>query len=1397
LASVPLGNGSTVIPALGLLAAGQLSVRTSTACMDRRVYGLRESDRSKRLACLGVKKKVLVTHANRCMNLRSGEVSEGVIEAINHPRCSRPLSRTTHTPLTTSGGPQARNNRNQYRGRQRTPIGSSPLGFGRHGHISHPSRSGRISRGNGPLQGRMSQRHFSDSSAQALTSQGSPGLNHILEPSHCGHYGPGIREYLHRQELHGLGQSTGTASYRTGGERSRRHGTSGSEHIICPPMRTAESPGRRFHTFDSRNNVTQGAVGCGRHGPADTATQLSSTEQPHSRRMLAVNHVQTAANQEEVVKYRKRVASRMLASKNVRACDRTDSREDGKVKRNKTGNLSKTSAVSPRSRCPSHRLHQHHQDEEQYSKLQGRVRNHDSPLHLAEHCEIVRGHFTQHRDSQDDKSLLESSSHTSCFAGWRHRELGKPVHELTEPSRNVTSVSSTVKSPCRLRHKCNQGTDSRVAIPVETHSSASIYAEDQTCTNKHLTSRPRKPIDGCVEQLATRHVVGRARSDTDLCWMERALCVAHAALEAAGHARQGAERTAQRAVSAQNAAEAASRALAALERDMTTSQELMTLSGSDCPSGLQDVDCKILSVRTQLDDLRLWIDTKRYCRYHSEVASVPRSVDMVASAGTLITTELLWVAFAKANRLRAVAASQWMSVLPTDPRSILETATPRVSRSMNILNAAKDSHEGVAVWLKEALLTRRNDVCAAWDGAVRDYRSLALLKRAHECICSGAKSDLGLETNKNNAGCVSKGGREAQDQHRRYPSAQPFGMVSTCDGMSRSLRNHTRGTELIDFEETIVSAVLVSSAREARLEESVVAQLPACAPPAFRPQNPRMSASTLARGNDSSPTQNAQSIDREMCRKYADRDYMHGPTDHDGCVRPLWTDVEKIIFLDKFVQYPKNFSRIAMFLSRKRPRDCVAFYYDTKYEIDYKALLREHQQRRRGKSGSWDVTQRAVRAFGGDLTFDLERNMVWFRLPVTDHVACTTPWQPSVHRIRVSQRIAYRVQFLEGSLGHARRFPDVCGRRSPKLHHCQQATICKIRSETEFDVQRPKKRAESPGLSGSPTVLNKKRTSRTSPRHEAKLPGDNEDEPRGAMSPVGGHDSYAAPQVTSEVAMRRTDEVMHCPGQPRNCVLQGRSGDLLSADILMCTNTKCVEDADVAPCPSCPSRVPSDHNATTTMFRRSMQKWSNDEKELFLRHFSSHGKNWAILTRLIPSKSEAQIKNYYQNYKNRLGLQQILASQQKTSTYTPTCASEAVPKPAKEDDIVSHAWSKSDSCSLDQHQASTMRTCSASIEDHGARSTETSAHDVLMRSTGSSQPHCTMGTTRTHCAGDDAVVAISPLKKSRSVVCGQSTELMTTASLCLHARLDRALQTPASTMLGSADLGMSDIVAPD
>uniref|UniRef100_A0A3Q3W1Z9 Uncharacterized protein n=1 Tax=Mola mola TaxID=94237 RepID=A0A3Q3W1Z9_MOLML len=64
----------------------------------------------------------------------------------------------------------------------------------------------------------------------------------------------------------------------------------------------------------------------------------------------------------------------------------------------------------------------------------------------------------------------------------------------------------------------------------------------------------------------------------------------------------------------------------------------------------------------------------------------------------------------------------------------------------------------------------------------------------------------------------------------------------------------------------------------------------------------------------------------------------------------VWTDHEKEIFKEKFVQHPKNFGLIASYLERKCVADCVLYYYLTKKNHNYKTLVRRNYGRRRGRN---------------------------------------------------------------------------------------------------------------------------------------------------------------------------------------------------------------------------------------------------------------------------------------------------------------------------------------------------------------------------------------------------------------------------------------------------------------
>jgi hypothetical protein len=97
--------------------------------------------------------------------------------------------------------------------------------------------------------------------------------------------------------------------------------------------------------------------------------------------------------------------------------------------------------------------------------------------------------------------------------------------------------------------------------------------------------------------------------------------------------------------------------------------------------------------------------------------------------------------------------------------------------------------------------------------------------------------------------------------------------------------------------------------------------------------------------------------------------------------------MEKCIFLDRFLQFPKDFRRIATFLRNKTTKDCVAFYYDSKQTVPYKGALKEHvmRRKRKGDYAIWDSSIQAAISVGATVKAgQSEEKPVEFVLPPSD-----------------------------------------------------------------------------------------------------------------------------------------------------------------------------------------------------------------------------------------------------------------------------------------------------------------------------------------------------------------------------------------------------------------------------
>lgn len=102
----------------------------------------------------------------------------------------------------------------------------------------------------------------------------------------------------------------------------------------------------------------------------------------------------------------------------------------------------------------------------------------------------------------------------------------------------------------------------------------------------------------------------------------------------------------------------------------------------------------------------------------------------------------------------------------------------------------------------------------------------------------------------------------------------------------------------------------------------------------------------------------------------------------------VWSEEEKAIFTKRYLQYPKQFGRIAEKLPHKSVQQCVAFYYLHKHEEGYKAMLTARHRERRKKGGK----TRSKKARGNALMADIEATSTTVTAKAT---STTTPPIPS------------------------------------------------------------------------------------------------------------------------------------------------------------------------------------------------------------------------------------------------------------------------------------------------------------------------------------------------------------------------------------------------------------------
>ncbi|XP_051903662.1 nuclear receptor corepressor 1 isoform X1 [Hippocampus zosterae] len=270
----------------------------------------------------------------------------------------------------------------------------------------------------------------------------------------------------------------------------------------------------------------------------------------------------------------------------------------------------------------------------------------------------------------------------------------------------------------------------------------------------------------------------------------------------------------------------------------------------------------------------------------------------------------------------------------------------------------------------------------------------------------------------------------------------------------------------------------------------------------------------------------------------------------------VWTEHEKEIFKDKFVQHPKNFGLIASYLERKCVADCVLYYYLTKKNNNYKTLVRRNYGRRRGRN------QQITR--------------------------------PAQEEKSEDKNEEDKSEKLEKKEDEEKKDEEEKDEKEESRDIGKDKDKCdggEDEDGKEQNTPRGRKTANSQGRrKGRITTRSMANEAATMAAEEAPPP---------ASSEAAAPDPPQLPK--SDTAQKSIKEPMKPP----------------------------------TPGASLDAKAGAGETGETS-------RWTEEEMEVAKKGLVEHGRNWTAIAKMVGTKSEAQCKNFYFNYKRRHNLDNLL-----------------------------------------------------------------------------------------------------------------------------------------------------------
>ncbi|XP_046570749.1 LOW QUALITY PROTEIN: uncharacterized protein LOC124278997 [Haliotis rubra] len=334
-----------------------------------------------------------------------------------------------------------------------------------------------------------------------------------------------------------------------------------------------------------------------------------------------------------------------------------------------------------------------------------------------------------------------------------------------------------------------------------------------------------------------------------------------------------------------------------------------------------------------------------------------------------------------------------------------------------------------------------------------------------------------------------------------------------------------------------------------------------------------------------------------------------------------WTEHEKQVFKEKYLQHPKNFGLIAQYLPRKTVAECVHFYYLTKKSDNYKQLLRKQNMKRKRSLQKSQQPSMQPKEESQQRHDDGDDNTKYVTL-------IGAKKEDEKEAEEESSEDEVTVATTEGEGG---------------VHQC---AVCKVQLE-HFGMSRPLTRSncENYGMLESEVKPEMRVCSscrcRSVRRRYTQCPVPTCKTPKRKVKrlrPLPAKWSELTAEVKEPIIkeMQLTDEISKCCSACFNRIARKLGTNPHTNEPIV-------------------ALVPENMDEVVETSR-----WTEEEMEVAKNGLREHGRDWSAIAGMVGTKTEAQCKNFYFNYKKKFNLEAILQEHKDKADKRTTSISESV-----------------------------------------------------------------------------------------------------------------------------------------